>query len=298
MNIFYVFLINMLYGIGFIISKLALSAGSPLFLIASRMLVASIVLLGYQWYSNKSDFRVPTVYVIPLCLFGFLYMYLANAFEFWGLKTVSPTKAAFLYNLSPFIAALITALYQKTKLTGMQWFGIGISFLGSSFLIFADSSSCCFSFFMLSCGELLVLAAIIASIVGSFILQGLVKDQQYSSIMTNGIGMLVGGVCALVHSLLVESWHPVPVTNIRAFIGLALLMVIVYNIIAYELYNQLSRYYTITFLTLSWLTTPFFTAFFEYILLGAPVTYTFVIAYAIVFLGFFFFYYQELRKSV
>jgi len=297
MNILSLFLINMLYGMGFIITKVALSTASPLFLIAFRMLIASALLLGYQWFFNRNQFKVPRAYVLPLFAFGILYMYLANAFEFWGLKTLTPTKVAFLYNLSPFIAALITALYKKTRLTALQWLGIGISFMGSSFLILADKNTYCLSFIILSCGELLLLAAISASIIGSFVLQALIKDQQYSSLMTNGIGMLIGGICALAHSLVVEPWNPVPVTDFYPFIGWALLMILVYNIIAYELYNRLSRYYTITFLTLSWLTTPFFTAFFEYILLGTPITNIFLIAYGIVFLGFYCFYYQEIQRK-
>lgn len=295
MNILYVLIINMLYGIGFIITKVALSTGSPLFLIAFRMLIASGLLLAYQWFFNRAQFKVPRAFIVPLIAFGVLYMYLANAFEFWGLETLTPTKVAFLYNLSPFIAALIAALYKKTRLTLSQWAGILISFMGSSLLVLSDLHANCISLLFLSCSELLVLCAITASIIGSFILQGLVKDEKYSSVMINGIGMLVGGLCALAHSWFVEPWQPVPVNDLAPFVGWALLMVFLYNIIAYELYNRLSRYYTITFLTLSWLTTPFFTASFEYLLFGTPITYAFLAAYAFVFFGFFCFYYKELR---
>lgn len=285
----------MLYGMGFIITKLALTTGSPLFLIASRMLIASGILLAYQWFFNRRQFIVPKAVIAPLVVFGILYMYLANAFEFWGLNTLTPTKVAFLYNLSPFIAALLEALYKKTKLTLLQWLGICISFFGASVLTFSNARIECLSYLFLSCGELLLIGAIAATIAGSLVLQGLVKDAHYSSIMTNGIGMLVGGSCALVHSLFTESWNPIPVIDPLAFMGWTALMIILYNIIAYELYNRLSRYYSITFLTLSWLTTPFFTAFFEYIILGTPLIQSFVFAYLLVFFGFFCFYYKELR---
>ena len=150
----------------------------------------------------------------------------------------------------------------------------------------------------LSLPEMAVMVAALSSSYGWIIMRQLVKEDGYQPLVANGISMLIGGVFSLVHSGLVENWDPIPVTGYLTFIECTLLLVIISNIMAYNLYGFLLRRFTATFLSFSGFITPLITAFFGWLVLGEVITLAFFCSAAVVFIGLLIFYQEELRVGV
>ena len=101
---------------------------------------------------------------------------------------------------------------------------------------------------------------------------------------------------ALLNSFMVESWDPIPVSAIGPFWECTLALIIVSNFICYNLYGYLLKRYSATFISFAGFVTPLFTALFGWYYLGETITASFYISAAIVFVGLFMFYQEELKE--
>jgi drug/metabolite transporter (DMT)-like permease len=127
-------------------------------------------------------------------------------------------------------------------------------------------------------------------------MRGLVKENNPLAI--NGWSMLIGGTVALSHSYMTESWSPLPVSEWTPFLEGAITLLIISNFLAYNLYGYLLKKFTATFISFAGFTTPLFTAFFGYLLLGEKVTWPFAFSYLVVYLGLRLFYREEIKAPV
>lgn len=282
-------LVNFFYGLVYPIGKIALRHTTPLFLTGFRMLASSLVVLGCYLLFKHRAATFNRKAIIPLILGGLFAVYIANWLEFFGLDSLSPAKTAFLYNLYPFAAALVSYIYLGHKLTHGKWLGLTIGFLGSLPLLYQDAGSLFFGL-----PDLAVISAVFAVSFGWIFIQQATCQYGCDSILANGITMLVGGVAALVHSYGTELWNPVPVTNTHQFIIWSIALMITSNILANSLYIMLLKRYSLTFLSFTSFLTPLLTALLDYFMLGLSVSYTFYISSAIMGLGFYLFYKDEL----
>jgi drug/metabolite transporter (DMT)-like permease len=116
--------------------------------------------------------------------------------------------------------------------------------------------------------------------------------------MANGLSMLAGGVMALVNSAIVEDWNPIPVTEVRPFVDCMLLLILISNMICYNLYGFLLKRYSVTFVSFAGFITPLFTALFGWFWLGEVVTWPFYVSAIIVLAGLFVFNQEELYSDV
>ena len=101
--------------------------------------------------------------------------------------------------------------------------------------------SIAFSFF--TWPTLAIMGAALASVYGWVLLRIVVKNQETSPLMANGISMFLGGVLALGHSFFVESWNPLPVQP-GQYLPLSYKsqhwMALLFNILCYNLYGGCS----------------------------------------------------------
>ncbi|HIH2762251.1 MAG TPA: hypothetical protein ACYCC8_00935 [Candidatus Azoamicus sp.] len=75
--------------------------------------------------------------------------------------------------------------------------------------------------------------------------------------------MFFGGILILIHSyLLDESWNTLLITEYKNFFYYTLLTSLISNIICYNLFGYLLKYFSTTFMTFTGLITPFFASFF------------------------------------
>ena len=285
----------------FSLGKLTLGYCPPLFLTASRMLLAAVLLLAYQAIRKPSSFKIRANQFFALTLYGFLGTYLANAFEFWSLQHLTAAKTCFLYSLSPFLSALFSYLHFGEKMNTRKWLGLGVGILGILPVLIMKTSAeeSLGSMFLLSWPELAMLGAVVCSAYGWIVLRLLVKDSSISPSTSNGIGMLMGGLFALAHSLLVEPWNPWPVNgaNFAAFAQGTLLMTLISNIICFNLYGLMLRRFTATFLSFMGLLSPIFASLSSWLILGETPSLLIFLSTGILSFGLWLVYSAELKQG-
>lgn len=296
---FYVLLLYALFASVFTIAKTGLEFSSPLFLVGTRMVLAGVLLIGYQLIVKKQSLSLGRKAWGRLLLLAFFNIYLTNALEFWGLRFLTSSKTCFIYSLSPFLSALFSYFLFAEKLSIKKWLGLMVGFLGFIPILMSQTSSEAETghFFFFSWAELAVMSAAICSVYGWILLKQLVNEHELSPLMANGVSMFVGGVLALGHSYGSENWNPFPVTNYPIFLECTLLLILISNLICYNLYGVLLKRYSATFMSFAGFTTPLFAALFGWLMLGEVVTWPFYISFLIVFLGLLLFDQEELKQS-
>jgi drug/metabolite transporter (DMT)-like permease len=296
---FYVLLLYALFASVFTIAKTGLIYTQPFFLVGTRMLLAGIILLSHQFFIKKQTFSFDRKTWGRLLLLAVFNIYLTNVFEFWGLRYLTSFKTCFIYSLSPFLSALFCYFLFSEKLNSKKWMGLSVGFLGFMPILLSQTSSeeQTGQLFFFSWAELSVMMAAICSVYGWIVLKQLVNEHQLSPLMANGVSMSIGGALALGHSLAVEDWQPFPVTNFTIFFECTILLILISNLICYNLYGSLLKRYSTTFMSFAGFTTPLFTALFGWLLLGEVVTWPFYLSFAIVFIGLMLFDQEELKQS-
>lgn len=296
---FYVLLLYGLFASVFTIAKTGLEYTQPLFFVGTRMLLAGVILLGYQKLVNKQSFSFDNQTWRRIFRLSLFNIYLTNVFEFWGLKYLTSFKTCFIYSLSPFISALFSYLMFAEKMNYKKWLGFLIGFVGFLPILMTHTATEEQTGHLLffSWAEISVMVATVCGVYGWIVLRQLVNKNNLSPLTANGLSMLIGGVFALSHSYVAEDWNPVPVTNYAVFIDCALALIIISNLVCYNLYGVLLKRYSATFISFAGLTTPLFTALFGWFFLGEVVTWPFYLSFFIVFLGLFLFDQEELKQG-
>lgn len=291
-----VFVLYALFASVFTIAKTGLEYSQPLFLVGSRMFAAGILMLGYQYIFHRQEFGFQRKHLWQLFRLALFNIYLTNALEFWGLKYLTSFKTCFIYSLSPFVSALFSYMMLSEKMNLKKWLGLGVGFIGFTPILFSNTSAeeTAGQLFFFSWAEIAVICAAVSSVYGWILLKQLVKEGGYSPFMANGLSMLVGGAMALINSAFVETWNPLPVTDFLPFLECAILLMIISNLLAYNLYGYLLRRYSATFMSFAGFTTPLFTALFGWFFLGETVTMPFYLSSAVVFTGLLIFHQEEL----
>lgn len=294
---FLVFLLYALFASVFTIAKTGLAYSKPFFFIGFRMLLAGIAMVAYQWIFNRAAWNVKKSHLPRIFGLALFNIYLTNACEFWGLQYLSSSKTCFIYSLSPFFSALLSFFVFSEKISSKKWLGLGIGFAGMLPILLAQTSEeeLAGHFFVFSWAELAVMCAAGCSVYGWILLKQLIQENGYTPMTANGMSMLIGGAMALIHSLCTETWHPVPVTEFAPFFGCTMLLILISNFICYNLYGRLLKTFSATFMSFAGLSTPLFAAFFGWFLLSEEIPLPFYLSLALVSLGLFSFYQEELR---
>lgn len=293
----YVFLTFFIWSTSFSLGKKTLECSTPLFSTGVRMLVAGLIILAFLALFRKKDFTLKKHHLFPLTLFALLSVYITNVCEFWGLQYLTAAKACLIYSLSPFLSALFSYFQFKEKITPRKLAGLLIGFVGFLPILMSQSGSenLLGGVSFLSWAEIALIIATATSVYGWILLRKLGKDEGMSPIMANGASMALGGLFALFHSFLAEGWRPVPVSNYTGFAEYVILMIIISNLICYNLYGWLLKRFTATFLSFAGLMTPIFAAFFGWLFLGETVTWHFFLSLGIISIGLWLVYFEELR---
>lgn len=296
---FFIILLYALCATTFTISKWGLAYSEPLFFVALRMLLAGVILGGYCLI--KKEFLITHELGKSLRRDWFLFaqivifhIYLTYVCDLCALKSISSIESSFIYNLSPFIAALCSYFWFSERLSPKKWLGLFLGFSAMVYGILDPSRS--ISLFEHSIPRLVTLLAVASSAYGWVVVRALVK-KGYSPLFINGFGMFIGGALALITSYLFESWHPLPVTEWIPFLQAVIFLVVVANIIFYNLYGYLLNYYTATLLSFAGFLCPLFVSLFGYFFLGESISIRLLIAFFFVCIGLFLFYHEELKED-
>lgn len=291
----------MLFASTFTIGKVVLSLSDPIFFIGVRMTIAGILLLAYHSFVEGKSLRIDRNQWGLFILIALIHIYLAYITEFWALQYVLSAKACLLYNFSPFLTALFTyALFRET-LSYQKIAGLIVGFLGFLPILIASSPEelAAGHWGFISLAELVLLISVTSSVCGWLIFKKLLI-QGNSPWLINGCGMTIGGLFALATSWILEGKPHIGFTNspeeIMLFIQYTVLMIIIANVIGYNLYGYLLHHYSPTLLSFFGFTTPLFAAVYGTIFLKEPVSFAFFVSVALVSIGLYLFYQQELKE--
>lgn len=297
-----VFLLILLYGLWasiFPYNKLLLTFSSPLFLTGSRMTVAGILLLVYVFVRKQSSFFLTQKKIIAISLLAVIGIYATNALEAWGLQYLPAAKTCFIYSLSPFFTAILSYIHHREKITLKKFLGLLIGFLGFFPVLFMQSNSGMDSsrFRIFTIPELSIVGAALCSVYGWILLRRIVKDGSISPLFANGVSMLIGGTLALIHSKIFESWNPIPIATdkLSAFIPGIVGVIFVSNIICYNLYGYMLRYFTATFISFAGLLSPIFSSIISWLVLGETLNPILFISTFVIAIGLWIIYKEEIR---
>lgn len=294
-----IILLYTLFGSSFVMGKMLLTYTTPFFLNGIRMTIGGLLLLGYLFFYAHEHFvfkRKHLFWYIQMILFG---VYITYSLRFWGLNYMPAAKTNFIYNLSPFMAAVFSYLFFNEKLTLKKWVGLGIGLIGMVPVLmtssFGEKSIGELSF--LSWPEIAVIISVATHTYSWIIMRKLVKEKSYSPMMINGLSMTCGGILALITSLYLDGFMPIQTDAMAHFFFVLALIILVSNIICCNLYGWLLKRYTATFLSFSGFLSPLSTALYGWLLLGEQVTWHFYISSIIVFIGLYLFYQEELQET-
>jgi drug/metabolite transporter (DMT)-like permease len=113
-------------------------------IIALRMLFSGpvfAVIAGIETYrARKRGDRLTWSDCALLVLLGFLGYYLSSFMDFWGLQYVSASLERLILFLTPTAVALLSLFFLRKPITGLQWFGMAVSYFGV-ILVFAEGLS-------------------------------------------------------------------------------------------------------------------------------------------------------------
>jgi len=285
----------------FSLGKMALQYSPPFFLTGFRMALGGIILLLYLALAKRSAFKLDKKQCLSILLLAFFSIYLTNVLEFWGLQYLNAAKTCFIYSLSPFFTVFFSYLHFKEKMNRSKWLGLGIGFIGFLPALFTQTGSeellNITSF--LSWPTLAVIGAVLCSVYGWILLRLLVKDQTTSPLMANASSMLIGGLMAFCHSYFIETWNPIPVAegSFGVFFKSTLIIILVSNIVCYNLYGMMLKRFTATFLSIMGLLSPIFASLHEWIFLNEPPSWIIFASTTMVCFGLWIVYKAELKQG-
>ncbi len=288
-----------LFGSSFVLGKYLLSYTTPLFLTGARMTIGGLILLSYLFFYAHEHFKFKRKHLFWYIQMIFFGIYITYTLRFWALNYMPAAKTNFIYNLSPFLSAIFSYIVFNEKLSIKKWAGLGIGFLGLIPVLLSSSSpeKAIGEVSFLSWPEIAVIISVATHTYSWIIMRKLVKEKSYSPMMVNGVSMTFGGLLALITSFFIDGFAPIKAGYVGYFFGILGLIILLSNIICYNLYGLLLKRYTATFLSFSGFLSPLFTALYAWILIGEVVTWHFYASCIVVFIGLYLFYQEELHES-
>jgi len=289
-------LLYLLTATSFTIGKAIYHYGAPHFFLGSRFVFTGALLLGVYWLMRRGKkMALPRSDYLTFSFFIIVF-YFSFIFELLALKNMDSSKAAFLYNLSPFFSIVFAYYYFSERITLKKMIGLCIGLLGFVPELITEGNTELTTIFFLSRSEIFMFITVVATVYGWALVRLLVK-KGYSPLLINGVGMLGSGILSLGVSGLQENWDPFPVWQWGPFLYLTALIVLCNDLGFYTIYSYLLKRYTTTFLSLAGLATPLMTAGLGWIFLGEPISWSFVFSFIVVFVGLVLVYSEELRQG-
>jgi len=277
----------------FTIGRMLLDYVPPFFLIGIRMLLAGTLILGAQYffYGNikikKQDLGL--FFVISI-----IHIFIPYVAEFIALQSIAPSCAALIFNLTPCFTALFSYFIFGEQMTMRKWIGFLIGIVGVWYMIAPTELSFCRCVVGFEYG--LMLIAVMSGALGWVLIRKMLQ-RGYSPLHLNGFAMLVGGSMAFSCSWFFEPYAQLPWGHMGHFLFLLMSIILVANVIFYNMYGYLLRYYSATLLSFVGFITPLYTALYDWIFLDISVGYQFYVATTIVAYGIYIFYQEELRQG-
>ncbi len=291
-----------LFASTFILGREAALACPPILFIAIRMMLAGCLLLSYVYFSKKEPLKIKRNELFWFAGIVLFHIYGSYICEFVGLQYLTGAKASLLYNLSPFITALFSYFFFKEILSSKKWLGLLIGFLAFIPVMItqpAAAEQATSTGLLAPYAEWILVLSVTMSCIGWIFMKRLISTHNHSYVFVNGIGMLIGGFLAFPTSYAFEAWPSfLDLMGNVPFIRSLLLLILIGNIICYNLYGKLLHTYSATALSFFGASTPIFAALFGWLWLKETVTPWFYVTALLVAIGLYIFYKEELSDGL
>ena len=295
---FIIIFLYLLYASIFVIGKYAIMTSQPVFLTGVRMACAGVISYALHcfWYKTPQFSLLKKMDWFIIVLIAFFNVYMTNAGEFWSLQYMSAGKTSFIYNFSPFLVLIFSAILFSEKVTWRKLLGMLIGFLSVMPMLIGDTSviDTTRHFGPLSVAEFVMLGAATATSLGWVLMRYFVHRHVLTPYFLNSVSLLLGGMMCLVHSFLFENRPFIITDSMSEFIFYMSAMMLIQNVGAYNLHAHLLKHCSATLVALFLFVMPLQTVILGKIFLGEPITYMFFLCSAGVALGLFVFYLDEI----
>lgn len=145
--------------------------------------------------------------------------------------------------------------------------------------------------------EFALIFSVFFSVYGWILLKRIIY-LRYSVVLANGLSMLLGGVICLCHSYFSgEKWDPFPVNDFACFSLYTIVSCFISNIVCYNLFGFLLRFFSVTFMNFAGLVTPIFALALGWFFLGEAIKWSFFVSLFIFAAGLCVFFAEEKRTA-
>ena len=293
-NILLLILVNVISALTYPIGKLSFNYGNPLFLTGVRMIVAGFLLAIFEYFWTRKTFKVTKQFIVQLLALSFFNVFLTNCLQFWALDYTTASKAIFIFNMSPFIAAVLSYFIYGETMSYKKIIALVIAFAGFLPVLFFGNANYSTQN-LIDLPEVALVIAALVSVIGWFIMKQLLQVTSCSFIMINGLSMLIGGLLFFPVSFFTEGPQWYYSSNILMASAYLAILIIANNFINYNAYAYFLKYLSPTLIFLISFTGPLFTLFFGWLFLGEKIGYSFLFTIIIVGYGLYLYYNEEIR---
>lgn len=293
-----VFLLNFLFAVNLILRKSILECSQPIFFQAVRLTGAGAILLGYLYFFHREQLRFYRKDILLFFQVSLFFCYLSYVLAVITLDDLSSARFAFMFNLSPFMTAIISYLYLHERLNKKEIASLLVGFVGFLPLLFVGQRNGIDSASFFSIPGLQLFGSVVAYAYGWILVRELVKDRGYSPMLVTGLAFFSGGMATFFTSLVFEAWHiQPPVTDIFRFCTYIIAIIFIGEVVATNMYAALLKKYSATFLSFAGFLYPIFSALLGWFFYQEKITLNFFISATIVGLALYIYHLSERDKA-
>lgn len=283
-------LAHLIWGVNFVVAKIALNEFPPMSLAFSRFALAVIFLAPFFLTRKKDDpnqiTKINKKDLPKLVAVGVLIITLNIAFFFEGIKRTTAIDASILSLTIPMLSVLFGWWFLKEKVHLINLVGIALGFSGALIIIgLPQIITGTISLKMLFGNTLIVLASI-AWVAGATISKKILDS--YSSILVIGIAFLVGTITFFIPASIEYIQNPNWISQITILGILGLLyMALLSSVSAYFLFEWGLSKTSIIVADLFQYIEPFAATFLAITFLGETLSASFLIGSVLIVIGVF-----------
>lgn len=287
-----------LFAATFIAGQQAVIWCPPYTFIAIRMIIAGLLFISWLWLVRRTTIFFAPKDWLRFVILAAVHIAIAYSCEFWSLQKVPAAIVALFWNLSPFITAIMAYILQGSRATWLQVVGMIIGF--AAVLPIVGGATAMQDLWCLTeetfGATVLVLISVISSCYG-WILFNQLQNRGYSTMTLNAWAMLLGGLY-LLPLLPIELATTSTAINALGTLAMLLFLILIGNVLAYNLYGKLLPVYGPTTLAFGGAIIPVITAGMQWLVFGQTVTQLFWLSIGGIIIAFAFFFHDTVSRFI
>lgn len=234
----------------FLLTKELLLHCSPLFLVGVRTCIAGLFFLLAALLTTKQIINSIRKFLLPCIFIGFYSFLVSNTLKFWALNSLSATHAAIISITEPLFAMIIAYCMFHEKMSFKKCVGL-MCCMSSGFIVVNEGSLVVRTpiFDFLTMPGLMMCGAIAASAYGALLMRKIIRYENASPLLVNGMSMTLAGAVALLGTC-AEMWScTVTEVTVMPFAMNLMFLILLSNIIAYSIYSYLLKWYSVVLIS-------------------------------------------------